>query len=236
MKKMLSSVNDADIVIVDNDPRVLFSLDYLFSIICKMDVCLATEISVAEGALEDNSALGLLIVGLSGGDSERTALIEKATGRQNPPFILVVDGNENPARRIEAYLSGADDVIRKPFSLLELYLRLKTRTAVFSFCPEIVSDFAQGNWDTEAFLAKKAGLTTSEAQIAHVLIERRGKVVSRNELSIAINGSPWEFGDRKFDVHVSSLRKKLDASLAGKCRVTTVHSIGYTLTMDGTFA
>lgn len=236
MKQNRSSVCRAEIIVVDDDPRLLFSMDYLFSVVCQMDVCLTTDICGIKDSLHKYSNLKLLIVSTSTDDSERATLIERAAGLQNLPFILVVDGSENPKQRIDAYLSGASDVIRKPISLLELYLRLKTRISAFSVCSIVMGDLVQSNWNTEVFLAEKAGLTASEAQIAHVLIESCGEVVSRNELSLAINGSPWEFGDRKFDVHVSSLRRKIDASLGGQFQVTTVHSRGYSLSMNSEFA
>ncbi|KKN39508.1 hypothetical protein LCGC14_0742560 [marine sediment metagenome] len=66
-----------------------------------------------------------------------------------------------------------------------------------------------------------------------VLYAQDGKIVSRDEMSLAVDARPWRYGDRKFDVHVAKLRKKLSKSFGDGISVSTVRSSGYRLCTGG---
>lgn len=63
-------------------------------------------------------------------------------------------------------------------------------------------------------------------------MEQGGQIVTRDTLSLAIDNKPWSYGNRKFDVHVARIRKKLDSAYGGDLKLRTVRSAGYQLTVN----
>lgn len=91
----------------------------------------------------------------------------------------------------------------------------------------------EANWDAEAHIAAQAGLTMAEAQVLRVLIRRDAQIVTRDDLSHAVDGRAWRYGDRKFDVHVAKIRRKLHDTFGPQVTVATIRSSGYRLSTNG---
>lgn len=223
-----------DIIVADDDPKMCIALHYLFTIVCRKKARFVDTFAKASTLLMAGNSLSVLIVGDSSKGEPRSQIIKKAAELRYVSFILVIDRNRSSEERICAYKAGANDIIRTPFSLLEIQLHMRAKLNALTTGFQGSTTLVKKDWDTEAFIVNFAGLTVAEAQVAHILIERRGTIVSRDDLSQAINGRPWSFGDRKYDVHISKLRKKLEKSFGDRCRVSTVHSVGYILNMDET--
>ncbi|MEE2945364.1 MAG: winged helix-turn-helix domain-containing protein [Pseudomonadota bacterium] len=214
-------------LILDSDPEMVLSLRHLFQTICG----LATEnlSDVPEFSGEDGWPQVIVI-----GRVSRRATVIAELKEQGAPFILVIDRGEITGEGEEAFLAGADDVIKTPFTLRVLALRLRARIGLLD-TPEGRDVLAGAeHWESGAYIASHAGLTSAEAQVAHVLISNSGEIVSRDALSYAIDQRPWDYGDRKFDVHVAKIRKKLNAVFGEHVAVDTVRAAGYKLTIDPT--
>jgi DNA-binding response OmpR family regulator len=91
------------------------------------------------------------------------------------------------------------------------------------------------DWTAEAYVADFANLTTAEAQILRILMAKDGRIVTRDELSLALDARPWRHGDRKFDVHMAKIRKKLLATFGSNLTVSTIRSRGYRLSTNGSY-
>lgn len=150
-------------------------------------------------------------------------------------FIIYIDRNQGPDEAGDAFASGADDVIRTPFTLREFGLRLRTRLG-----QEFVSHGRSGGLVPNVMLDAEnrllaAGcdgsvqLTPAEAEVMAVLIQRGGLLVTRDDLSREIDHCNWMYGDRKFDVHITKIRRKLKAAFDGRYEVRSVRSEGYML-------
>ena len=72
-------------------------------------------------------------------------------------------------------------------------------------------------------------LTAAEFDLLAALLERAGRVVSREELAEAALGRPLAPLDRSVDMHVSFLRRKLGSEIDGIERIKTVRGAGYAL-------
>lgn len=72
-------------------------------------------------------------------------------------------------------------------------------------------------------------LTQAETRILALLIDMRGEVVTREKLMDEVAGRAWDPNDRSMDVHVSNLRKKLDACAKRATMIRTVRGAGYSL-------
>jgi len=70
-------------------------------------------------------------------------------------------------------------------------------------------------------------LTAVQFSILHQLLANAGKVVSRDKLAEDVLGRKLEMFDRSIDVHISSLRKKLDCGSGGRERIKSVRGVGY---------
>lgn len=215
-------------VIIDTDPGMSLALRHMFTTICGVDAEVYPDIVAAMDALAAEEKTEVIVLGRM----PRRAGAITALKAQGFPFVIVLDRAEVSYETEEAFLAGADDVIQCPFSLKAFALRLRARVGLLASDAgsEILED--SQNWDDGAYIASQAGLTTAEAQIAHVLISHSGEIVSRDVLSYAIDQRPWDYGDRKFDVHVAKIRKKLNAVFGDHIAVNTVRAAGYQIKID----
>ena len=70
-------------------------------------------------------------------------------------------------------------------------------------------------------------LTSRELALLTALIEREGRIVSREELYRTVWGEPYRKSDRSVDVYVGKLRQKLDEALPGSRFIHTHFGFGY---------
>jgi DNA-binding response OmpR family regulator len=83
---------------------------------------------------------------------------------------------------------------------------------------------------------KPLGLTVRELQLLTALVERRERIVSRQELYAVVWGEPYRKSDRSVDVYVGKLRQKLSEALPGRSFIHTHFGFGYrftSLSQDG---
>ncbi len=83
----------------------------------------------------------------------------------------------------------------------------------------------------EEFIALVDGrpltLTVRELQLLTALVERAGRIVSREELYHVVWGELYRKSDRSVDVYVAKLRQKLERALPGKKLIHTHFGFGY---------
>jgi DNA-binding response OmpR family regulator len=70
-------------------------------------------------------------------------------------------------------------------------------------------------------------LTPRELELLWALVERAGRIVSRDELSRAVWGAPYRRPDRSVDVYVARLRRKLEEALPAGTFIHTHFGFGY---------
>ena len=125
---------------------------------------------------------------------------------------------------------GADDYVAKPFSLKVLFSRIK---AVLRRGKEMDQEplhitFGDFTMEVDRYLVlkndKPISLTLSEFGILKRLLNKKGKVLTRNQLLDAVSNDDAFIIDRNIDVHIASLRKKLGPNFEG---IETVRGVGY---------
>ena len=72
-------------------------------------------------------------------------------------------------------------------------------------------------------------LTARELELLTALLERSGRIVSREELHVCVWGPPYRKSDRSVDVYVGKLRVKLEEALPGRRFIHTHFGFGYRL-------
>ena len=148
-----------------------------------------------------------------------------------PVIMLTARGEEGD--RVRGLDSGADDYVVKPFSPNELVARLRAviRRARPAAADEILR-FSDISLDLSAHRVTRAGkpvhLGPTEFRLLRFLMERPGRVFSREQLLDAVWGRDAEVELRTVDVHIRRLRKALNG-MGRADLVRTVRAAGYSL-------
>ncbi len=154
-----------------------------------------------------------------------------------PVVMLTVLGEEND--RIEGFKIGVDDYLAKPFNPHELLARVKAVLRRTHMAPPTGADsFGQvlefGHWRLNIALRQltsRSGtlvdLSTTEIDLLTILAERPGIVLSRDQLLDLSRGQVEIPFDRKIDMQVSRLRRKIEDDPKNPTLIQTVRGGGY---------
>jgi two-component system response regulator CpxR len=150
--------------------------------------------------------------------------------RSNMPVIMLTARAEE-TDRVHGFNEGADDYLVKPFAAAELLGRVRAvlrRSSQSPVATPSVTQVGALTLDGHTRAAFRNGepldLTPTEFAILEALVLAAGRVVSRDELAAILyqrEATPFE---RALDVHVSHLRRKIDA---GDTIIRTVRGVGY---------
>ena len=174
--------------------------------------------------------LDWMLPGLSGIEICRR-LRARAETRQMPIIILTARGEES--ERIRGLATGADDYIVKPFSVPELIARVNAllRRAAPEKVIGVLS-FGDIEMNREKRRVSRAGraieLSPTEYQLLEYLMERPGRVFSREQLLDGVWGRDTCIDERTVDVHVGRLRQALNRGREID-PIRTVRGAGYAL-------
>ena len=165
--------------------------------------------------------------------------LRRASETRNLPIILLTARGEEPDR-VRGLDSGADDYVVKPFSPSEVMARV--RAVIRRTRPASVEDrltFADIEMELETHRVTRAGapihLGPTEYRLLRHLMEKPGRVYSREQLLDAVWGHNVYVETRTVDVHIRRLRKALNQDGAPDL-IRTVRSAGYALDEDASKA
>ncbi|HKP78506.1 MAG TPA: phosphate regulon transcriptional regulator PhoB [Phenylobacterium sp.] len=158
-----------------------------------------------------------------------------AETRRTPVLMLTARGEE--ADKIRGLDTGADDYVVKPFAMSELVARI--RALLRRTRPELVEErleYADLVLDRGRHRVTRAGkdvhLGPTEYRLLDFLMQRPGRVFSRERLLDAVWGANTYVEVRTVDVHVGRLRKALRQPQSPDL-IRTVRSAGYALDTEG---
>jgi two-component system response regulator CpxR len=155
--------------------------------------------------------------------------------------VLMLTARGGDTERIVGLETGADDYLPKPFNPRELAARLRAilrRTEITEEAKQIEDDKLQVG-DVEVKISARSAtkngedlsLTSIEFELLAMLLKNAGTVVKKEDLSEQVLERRLSPYDRSLDMHVSNLRKKLDAHGNPEERIKTVRSAGYIYTV-----
>ncbi len=144
--------------------------------------------------------------------------------------IIIMTAKAEDEDELVGFALGADDYIRKPFSVKLLLARVTAvlrRQRSATNPPEVVSAgpvvLDHGRHEVTVN-GERLDLTATEFRILAALMSARGRVLTREQLIDSAIGHGAAVTNRAMDVHIASLRKKLE--LASPC-IHTVRGVGY---------
>lgn len=178
-----------------------------------------------ESGRPDIVLLDLMLPDISGLDVLRTIRV-----RSDVP-VIVVSAKSAEADVVSALELGADDYMTKPYSSRELIARIRANTRRFSDGNSDVLVIGDTVLDPSRYEIRigemPIALPRKEFELAQMLMERHGRIVTREALLEQIWGIDW--GDSKtLDQHIRRLRRRFEEVEAAP-RITTVRGVGYRL-------
>jgi two-component system, OmpR family, alkaline phosphatase synthesis response regulator PhoP len=151
----------------------------------------------------------------------------------NTPILMLTARSELNSK-IQGFKAGSDDYLTKPFETPELQARVEAllRRAPAGARPELKAyefngihvDFTKGRITKDG---KATELGERECRLLRYLVERKGTVLSRDELLQEVWGYKSIPLTRTVDVHVAWLRQKIEDDPKNPQYIVTVHGQGY---------
>ena len=175
--------------------------------------------------------LDLMLPGMDGRD------VCQSLREESDVPIVMLTARVQEGDRLEGFDLGADDYITKPFSPREVVARIRA----------VLRRAARDRQDDERQMGeltigdirvdlRNRSVTCGEADVKTTPTEFRlltlfakepGRVFTRDQIIERAFGYDYDGFDRTVDVHVSSLRRKLEAANGGKRIIHTVYGVGY---------
>jgi DNA-binding response OmpR family regulator len=222
------------ILVVDDEPSLVHGLTYALERE-RFEVEVATDgeaaVDAALGHAVDLVVLDLMLPKLSG-----TEACKQIRAQSDVPIIMLT-AKDSERDLLDGLQVGADDYVTKPFSANELIGRisaiLRRRSLDRAANEEVVKtvggltiDFIS---DQVTVDGRRASLTPSEFKILSLLATDPGSTFSRRQIMEHLWGSTYVGDEHTCEVHVSSLRRKIEREPGSPERLVTVRGVGYAL-------
>jgi two-component system alkaline phosphatase synthesis response regulator PhoP len=221
------------ILVVDDEVHILQTLRYNLEKNGYL-VCTAGDgrqaLSILEIETPDLCVLDIMLPELDG-----TEVCREIRKRSNMP-VLMLSAKDQEIDKVLLLEIGADDYITKPFSIYELLARVKAHLRRLGNATKAAQDLTVlTGGDIELDVARQrvtkngkvVELAPKEFSLLHVLLENRGRVVTRQTLLDRVWGYDF-FGDQQtVNVHVRWLREKVEDDPNDPKHIITVRSRGY---------
>jgi two-component system, OmpR family, copper resistance phosphate regulon response regulator CusR len=219
------------ILLVEDDPKISsFVRIGLESNNCLVDIAydgLMGE-KLALSRKHDVIVLDVVMPGISGFE-----LCKRIRNNDIRTPVIMLTSLDSVEDKLIGFDSGADDYLVKPFSFQELFARLK---ALNRRNKEIIVNPSLKILDLELDSIERKvkrnnieiNLTATEFKILELLLSNKGKVFDRMNIAEKIWGFSFNSGTNVIDVHINSLRKKIDKDFSQKL-IHTKKGFGYLL-------
>ena len=184
----------------------------------------------ADAALMTSTEFDLLILDLGLPRMHGLEVLKRLRARGNSVPVLILTAADSVEDRIKGLDLGADDYMPKPFALPELEARV--RALVRRGAGNAASLIKHGplNYDQQGRVATMDGvmveLSARELGLLEVLLQRTGRLVSKDQLVERLCEWGEEVSNNAIEVYIHRLRKKIEK---GPVRIATVRGLGYCL-------
>ena len=224
------------ILIVDDDPNIREVLAVLLS-------SEGYRVSTAENGLEalklqDSEKPNLVILDIMMPGMDGVEVCARIRARSPVP-ILFLTAKSQDTDKVDAYTSGGDDYLVKPFSQTELLMKIKSllrrhneydKPAKKDDHTEVLSEDITVDVRTRSVRRKdlRINLTDKEFDILRYFMDHRGEVVQNKDLYENVWGDAYlPSASNTIMVHILNLRKKLETDVSKPRIIRTVWGKGY---------
>ena len=210
-------------VIVDPQPRHRGELSRLArqaGLDCVVNAALP---QAADGIFDLPVSLRLAMIAIDAPDSPALSLLSRICVTFPGCLLIAIDTADTGDSAARAFAAGAHDVLRVPLRPAEAATRITRGLA--RMAPEQVRQAEAAVND----MIDRLDLKQAEANVLRIFSSHLGQIVTRDELSQQLYGTPWEYGDRRFDVYVTRIRRKLRQEFKDRLELRTIRAVGYAL-------
>lgn len=219
------------ILLIEDEPDIRKTLEYNLSRE-GFDVVCASSLSEGKNYINTNQfSLILLDLMLPDGSGLDLCRELKTDSDKKLTPIIILTAKDDEVDKVVGFELGADDYVTKPFSVRELILRVKAvlkRGNAKSENLEVQRQFGDLVIDVDSHEVyvdnEPVTLTALEFKLLRQLVDRRGRVQSRDQLLSDVWGYSADVTTRTVDTHIKRLREKLGTM--GKY-VQTIRGVGY---------
>jgi len=221
------------ILVVDDEPALRDTVSYAlrqegFEVELRPDGESGLAAALENGF--DLVILDLMLPGLPGTEVCRRLRAESAV-----PIVMLTAKNAELDRVLGLEI-GADDYVTKPFSMAELTVRVRAILRRRELDRTGVGEIRRvGNLELDPVRHRvrvddeQVSLTPSEFRLLDFLARDPDRVFSRKEIMQHLWDSSYVGDQRACDIHISNLRRKVEADPSEPRRIVTVRGIGYKL-------
>ena len=164
------------------------------------------------------------------------AIADEIRDKDEQVPIIFLSAKSQTSDVVNGFKLGANDYIRKPFSIEELIVRienvLKNKIAPEPESEEVsIGEYTfNSKRQTLNHPSEQRKLSYRESELLKLLYENRDKIVERNDILNLLWGSDSFFNSRNLDVYITKLRGylKLDPTI----EIITIKGIGYRFVMN----
>jgi two-component system response regulator RegX3 len=217
------------VLVIEDEPSYLEALEVAFTA-----EGFATE-SATDGrrglaafreTAPDIVLLDLMLPGMSGLDVLRRMREDSATP------VIVLSAKDAEADIVTALELGADDYMTKPYSVRELVARVRASVRRQAEEPDLLTlgnaVLDLGRHQLRLGDTAAQDLPRKEFALLQALMERSGRVVTRETLLEEVWGIGWQRDTKTLDQHIRRLRRRLEV-VDGAPVIDTVRGVGYRL-------
>ena len=180
---------------------------------------------LADGLLRTLRGSGAVVDHVASGSEADTALLTN-----NEFDLLILTAADSIEERVKGLDLGADDYMAKPFALSELEARVRALTrrgmggtsATIKHGPLVYDQAGR----VATIDGKMVELSARELGLLEVLLQRAGRLVSKEQLVERLCEWGEEVSNNAIEVYIHRLRKKIEK---GPIRIATVRGLGYCL-------
>ncbi len=223
-------MNNTRILVVDDEPIIISTVQaYLeregYTVLAASDG--PTALKVASTLQPDLIVLDVMLPGMDGIE------VLQQLRQKSHVCVMLLTAKTDEMDKIVGLTMGADDYLTKPFSPRELVARVKAilRRGRSASADDSVLTFRHLRVDPGARRVWKdhepVELTSIEFALLYALAQRRGRVLSREQLIEQVWGYDYYGDERVTDVHIWRIRKKIEDDPMNPTLITTVRGAGY---------
>jgi two-component system OmpR family response regulator len=184
----------------------------------------------ADAALMTNNEFDLLILDLGLPKMHGHEVLRKLRARGSTMPVLILTAADAIDERVKGLDLGADDYMAKPFALSELEARVRALTRRGMGATSSTIKHGPLVYDQAGRVAtidgKMVELSARELGLLEVLLQRAGRLVSKDQLVERLCEWGEEVSNNAIEVYIHRLRKKIEK---GPIRIATVRGLGYCL-------